>query len=62
MNQPSYVFAALWKISGKEVNRLCRAGRVPGAQYEIIKGRVYWMIPEGTQKPEPQRSGPKPSK
>jgi hypothetical protein len=55
-------YAALWHVSSKEVNRLCNTGRVPDAKYEIINGRIYWMIPEGTPKPEPMKPGKKPSK
>lgn len=43
--------AALWGISERRVNILCREGRVPGA---LKKGRA-WVIPADAQKPADNR-------
>lgn len=58
--KPANDFAPLWGITAHEIARLCKSGRVPGARLEIVGGKATWMIPEGTQKPTPNASGPKP--
>ena len=39
---------SLWGVSQQFVRRLCRDGRIPGAQ----QTEDGWLIPEGTDKPE----------
>ena len=39
---------SLWGVSQQFVRRLCREGRIPGAQ----QTEDGWLIPEGTDKPE----------
>jgi hypothetical protein len=45
-----------WGVSIRWVNKYLNDGRIPGAER---LGRV-WAIPEGTEKSEKQKSGPKP--
>ena len=45
-----------WGVSIRWVNKYLNDGRIPGAER---LGRV-WAIPEVTEKPEKQKSGPKP--
>ena len=43
--------AALWNLSERRVNELCRTGRIPGAYKE---GR-QWIIPDNARKPADKR-------
>ena len=43
--------AALWNLSERRVNELCRTGRIPGAYKE---GR-QWIIPDKARKPADKR-------
>jgi hypothetical protein len=58
--KPALDFSLAWNMSTHEVTRLCKEGRVPGAELQIVKGKATWMIPEGTQRPIKGQSGPKP--
>ena len=44
--------AAVWGITERRVNELCKAGRIEGA----CKEGKQWFIPDGTQKPADRRS------
>ena len=44
--------AALWGITERRVNELCKTGRIPGA----YKNGRQWLIPDNAKKPEDQRS------
>ena len=44
--------AALWGITERRVNELCKTGRIPGAH----KNGRQWLIPDNAKKPEDQRS------
>lgn len=46
--------AALWGISERRVNELCRSGRIMGAEQEGRK----WFIPDDAQKPTDMRGRP----
>lgn len=39
--------SAIWNISQRRIEILCKEGRVEGA---ILKGKT-WLIPQGTKKP-----------
>lgn len=43
--------AAVWGITERRVNELCKAGRIPDA----YKAGRQWIIPDGTQKPMDKR-------
>ena len=44
--------AALWGITERRVNELCKTGRIPGA----YKNGRQWLIPDNAKKPADQRS------
>ena len=43
--------AEKWGISGRRVQRLCSANRIPGA----MKVGAYWVVPEDAEKPRDER-------
>lgn len=47
--------AALWGVSKRRVQVLCKEGRVPGAK---MVGNI-WIIPNDTDKPKALRPGKK---
>ena len=49
--------ARRWNVTEPWVTRLCREGRIEGAQ----KGKKSWMLPADTPKPTANRGGKKPS-
>lgn len=43
--------AEKWGISGRRVQRLCAAERIPGA----MKVGAYWVVPADADKPKDER-------
>jgi hypothetical protein len=53
--------AKAWGLSPVRVRELLQAGRVPGAEQEIVNGHCVWCIPEGAPRPKQLKPGPKPN-
>lgn len=52
--------AEAWAVSRQRVLALCKAGRVPGAEFDEQVN--LWLVPKGTKNPAAKKSGPVPRK
>lgn len=45
-----------WGVSEVSIRHLCRRGRIPEAEFQIVNRKAIWTFPDGVQRPMKMRS------